>query len=118
MSEPEKTPSLDDLDARLREIRERDQGKGGGGPVARQRPEGAALGFRIGIELVTAVAVGAGIGWGLDSWLGTKPWLMMLFLLLGGAAGVLNVYRLMKGMDDTVGGGAARGSQEMRSKDH
>lgn len=51
------------------------------------------LAFRIGIEMVAAVAVGAGMGWLLDRWLGTKPWLMVVFFFLGAAAGLLNVYR-------------------------
>ena len=37
--------------------------------------------------------VGAGIGWGLDFWLGTTPWGLIVFVLLGFAAGVLNVMR-------------------------
>ncbi len=47
----------------------------------------------IGTELVAAVAVGVGLGYVLDLWLGTKPWLMMVFFFLGSAAGMLNVYR-------------------------
>jgi ATP synthase protein I len=53
------------------------------------------IGVRVGIELVSALAIGVAIGWGLDWWLGTKPWLLALFVLLGGAAGVANVWRLM-----------------------
>ncbi len=37
--------------------------------------------------------VGAGLGWLIDRWLGTQPWGLMIFLLLGFAAGVLNVMR-------------------------
>ena len=55
---------------------------------------GVGLAFRIAVELVSALFVGAGIGWGLDEWLGTRPWLMLVFLILGSAAGMLNVYRL------------------------
>ena len=51
------------------------------------------LAFRIGIELVAALAVGVGIGWLLDVWLDTKPWLMVVFFFLGAGAGILNVYR-------------------------
>ena len=54
------------------------------------------IGVRVGVELVAALAVAVAIGWGLDRWLGTKPWLTGLFVLLGGAAGVSNVWRLMK----------------------
>lgn len=53
------------------------------------------IGVRVGVELVSALAVSVAIGWGLDHWLGTTPWLMALFVLLGGAAGVANVWRLM-----------------------
>ena len=53
------------------------------------------IGVRVGVELVSALAVAVAIGWGLDRWLGTRPWLLGLFVLLGGAAGVANVWRLM-----------------------
>ena len=53
------------------------------------------IGVRVGVELVSALAVSVAIGWGLDWWLGTKPWLLGLFVLLGGAAGIANVWRLM-----------------------
>jgi len=47
----------------------------------------------IGISLVAATAIGLLIGYGLDRLLGTKPWLTMLFTLLGIAAGFLNLFR-------------------------
>jgi ATP synthase protein I len=50
-----------------------------------------ARGFRLSTEFVAGVVVGAAIGWLLDRWLGTSPWGMIVFLLLGFAAGVLNV---------------------------
>ncbi len=53
------------------------------------------IGVRVGVELVSALAVAVAIGWGLDRWLGTKPWLLGLFVVLGGAAGIANVWRLM-----------------------
>jgi len=52
------------------------------------------IGLRVGAELVSALAVGLAIGWGLDRWLGTAPWLLIVFVMAGGAAGILNVYRL------------------------
>lgn len=58
-------------------------------------PSAMGIGVRVGVELVAALAVGLAIGWGLDWLLGTKPWLLALFVLLGGAAGVANVWRLM-----------------------
>ncbi len=56
-------------------------------------PSALARGFRLSTELVAGVLVGAGIGWLLDRWLGISPWGMIVFLLLGFAAGVLNVMR-------------------------
>jgi ATP synthase protein I len=54
---------------------------------------GYARGFRLSSELVAGVLVGAGIGWLIDRWLGVSPWGLIVFLLLGFAAGVLNVMR-------------------------
>jgi ATP synthase protein I len=52
-----------------------------------------ARGFRLSSELVAGVLVGAAIGWALDHWLGISPWGMIVFVLLGFTAGVLNVMR-------------------------
>ena len=49
--------------------------------------------MRLATEMAAALAVGAVIGWFLDSWLGTRPWLLLLFLVLGMAAGTMNAYR-------------------------
>ena len=49
--------------------------------------------FKLGTELVSAVAVGTIIGFILDSWFDTKPWLIIIFFFLGAAAGMLNVIR-------------------------
>jgi len=54
---------------------------------------GYARGFRLSSELVAGVVVGAGIGWLIDRWLGISPWGLIVFLLLGFVAGVLNVMR-------------------------
>jgi ATP synthase protein I len=56
-------------------------------------PSAIARGFRLSTELVAAVLVGAAIGWLIDWGLGISPWGMIVFLLLGFAAGVLNVMR-------------------------
>ncbi|MDB5562422.1 MAG: synthase protein [Hyphomicrobiales bacterium] len=48
---------------------------------------------RLGSEFIAAILVGAGLGYLLDQWLGTRPWIMLIMLLVGFAAGVLNVVR-------------------------
>jgi ATP synthase protein I len=69
---------------------------------------GYARGFRLSSELVGGVALGAGLGWLVDRGLGIAPWGLIVFVLLGFAAGVLNVMRSAgvipsRGIDD--GGG-------------
>ncbi len=49
--------------------------------------------FKLSTELVAAVGVGTIIGFILDSWFDTKPWLMIIFFFLGAAAGIMNVIR-------------------------
>ncbi|MDP2409386.1 MAG: AtpZ/AtpI family protein [Pseudolabrys sp.] len=63
------------------------------GPRQTNDPSQMARGFRLSTELVAGVLVGAMIGWLIDRWLGISPWGMMVFLLLGFAAGILNVMR-------------------------
>jgi ATP synthase protein I len=62
-------------------------------PGSRTDASALARGFRLSTELVVGVLVGAFIGWALDRWLGISPWGIIVFLLLGFAAGVLNVMR-------------------------
>ena len=54
--------------------------------------------FKLGTELVSAVLVGTIIGFILDTWFGTKPWLIIVFFFLGSAAGILNVIKAAKRM--------------------
>ena len=49
--------------------------------------------FKLGTELVAAVAVGTIIGFILDNWFDTKPWLIIIFFFLGAVAGLINVIR-------------------------
>jgi ATP synthase protein I len=51
-------------------------------------------GLRVSAELIGGVVAGGGLGWVLDRWLGTTPWLFILFFLLGSAAGIMNIVRI------------------------
>jgi ATP synthase protein I len=62
-------------------------------PQPGARASGFARGLQLSSELVAGVLVGAVIGFALDHWLGISPWGMIVFLLVGFAAGVLNVMR-------------------------
>ena len=76
------------------------------GSSSKSDPSALARGFRLSTELVAGVLVGAFIGWALDKWLGISPWGMIVFLLLGFAAGVVNVMRAAG-----VSSGPGQGSQ-------
>ena len=54
--------------------------------------------FKMSTELVAAVVVGTIIGFILDNWFGTKPWLILIFFFVGVVAGILNVVRSAKNM--------------------
>jgi len=71
--------------------------------LAHMEPEertsrGTSMGiaFRLTTELVAGLVVGGGIGFLLDKWLGTGPFLLLIFFVLGVAAGILNVFRTAK----------------------
>jgi ATP synthase protein I len=98
------------LSARLQRLGERlatvsRPSENGSAPRQAANASAFARGFRLSTELVGGVLVGAGLGWLLDRWLGSTPWGLIVFLLLGFAAGVLNVMRAagvapQRGLDD------------------
>jgi ATP synthase protein I len=88
---------LGSLDHRLSEIRgSRKIGTDQSGneqDAAQAKASAMAMGLRLSSELVAGVLVGAGLGWGFDRLLSTSPWGLIVFLLLGFTAGVINVMR-------------------------
>ena len=96
--------ALNALDSRLKNARDHVQDPLNQ-PGAEKAEKGGVLGlaFRVSVEIVSAVAIGVGIGWLLDGWLQTTPWLMVVFIVLGFAAGILNVYRLAAGFGYAAG---------------
>jgi ATP synthase protein I len=102
MTEDPGSHPLKDLDERLKRLR------GETVPLAPEpsagKPEtGLGTAFAVAAYLVAGLAVGAAIGWLLDAWLHTRPWLFVVFFFLGGASGILNVYRMVSGMGTTMG---------------
>jgi len=89
--ETELSRRLKDLDRRLGENRVGGQDDGTRADVA-PRP-GMAMALRLGADFVAGVVVGVAIGWGIDRLFGTAPWGLIVFVLLGFAAGVLSVLR-------------------------
>ena len=55
--------------------------------------QGLGIAFRLGIEITIATMIGALMGYALDRFLNTRPWFLVVGVLLGGAAGCINVYR-------------------------
>ena len=61
-----------------------------------KKESGAGFAFKISTELIAALIVGVGIGLIVDNYLGTKPFGLIIFFILGAFAGFLNIYRVMR----------------------
>jgi ATP synthase protein I len=120
MGDEKQPSSLSDLAERLRAARkhrgadtQQEHGLSGGPPGM----SGLGWAFRIGVEMVSALIVGVGIGYALDWWLGTKPWFLVVFFLLGAGAAIVNVYRAAMGFGLAVGyKDAGEGEEEREGK--
>jgi ATP synthase protein I len=64
--------------------------------------QGLGVAFRLGTEMTVATLLGAGFGYGADQFFGTKPWGIVTGVILGGAAGMLNVYRAAQVMTEEL----------------
>ena len=97
--------ALRELNARLSKAREGETlGADRPRDLAGQQPQTAmGIAFRVSVEIVSAIAIGVGVGWLIDYGLDSGPWGLLVFTLLGGIAGMLNVYRLAKGFGYTAG---------------
>lgn len=89
---------LEKLDERLQELRDhKDPGE-----AARRDRSALSQGVKIASELVASILVGGIIGWQLDKWLSTTPFLLIIFFLLGTAAGLRSVMRSAAALSKTT----------------
>jgi ATP synthase protein I len=81
---------LHDLEGKVRDARSRHEPASS---AAQDRGSAMGQALKLSTEMIAGVAVGGFIGWALDRLFGTAPILMVVFLILGAAAGILNVIR-------------------------
>ncbi len=93
MARKDRPPSFEEFDAKLDKLRRQRSA-----PPGRRRRRGLAAtdGMQAGIEVVAGIIGGVLLGYGLDSWLDTRPLMMIVFFLLGSCAGLLNAYRHLR----------------------
>lgn len=95
---------LDSLEQKIKEARHAHESEAEkAGHAGLEPDENMNTGLRAGAELTGAILAGALIGWGLDQWLGTKPWMLIVFLLLGVATGFVNVWRITNNIGTQIG---------------
>lgn len=95
---PERSARENELSERLRDLdRELDHRRASreaeARPDAAPPARGYGVALRMGADFVAGVVVGGAIGWGFDRLFGTSPWGLMIFVLLGFAAGILTLLR-------------------------
>jgi len=89
-------PDTSDLANRIKKAQDARLAANGGNVASRQGDMSAlARGLRIGTEFVAAILVGTGIGYVIDQVAGTGPWAMLIMFMMGFAAGILNVIRVV-----------------------
>lgn len=99
-----------DLAERLQRLDQRLGRRESGKTAPRQQSDrsGYAYALKLSSEFVAAILVGAGLGWLIDRILGTAPWAMIVLLMLGFCAGVLNVLRAAGRIAEPGAGGSRR----------
>lgn len=107
---PPQPPSLSDLGARLAAVRQREREEAREEPRLRLESGAFGVAWRLSVEMVAGLVFGGVVGWLLDSWLGTRPWFLIVFFLLGCAAGLNSAIRAARRInadaakgDDTTG---------------
>lgn len=95
-SDAQRGSETSELGERIRKAQEARLSANGGHQASRQGDMSMlARGLRIGTEFVAAILVGSGIGYLIDQIAGTTPWALLIMFMLGFAAGILNVTRVV-----------------------
>jgi ATP synthase protein I len=95
---------------------DRAKGRHDDAPDAQARGSAMGTAFRITSELVVGLIFGGLLGWQLDKWLDTSPVLLIMFFVLGAAAGIWNVIRVALQMQSSAMD--AQSAQETAQKDN
>ncbi len=85
------------------------------GSAQQGRSSAIGLAYRLSIELVVGLVVGGYLGWWLDKFFGTKPLFLLIMLLLGMAAGVINMLRTAHAMNARMGLNDKTGTDESQN---
>lgn len=110
--EEDQTARLKRLGERLREIDKREAGERKVAQSSQKDASGLAKGLRMSAEFVAGVGVGVVLGWAFDKYLGTSPWGLILFMLLGFGAGMMNVMRASGALGPVSKDQAAQGGED------
>ena len=90
-------PSNDEFKARLAKARQKQEENSWESRDLKVERSGAyGRAWRLSVEIVAAMALCGWFGWLLDKWLGTKPWLLLVFLFIGAGVGIYNVFKVAK----------------------
>jgi ATP synthase protein I len=108
VSEPDDQQRLRDLEARIAKVRAAHEPP----PPKQDSHVMAQQGWRMVTELVAGLLIGLGVGWGLDAAFGTRPLFLILFVLLGLAAGIRVMLRTAKELQVHQDPGATRAKRD------
>ena len=98
-SESKKKLDASDLISKIDEFKEKERLAKTSENIEK-RGNSIGLAFRLSTELVSGIVVGSIMGWSLDKWLGPQPWFFLVFFILGIAAGIINVIKTAKNMNN------------------
>ncbi len=104
MADPSEPEAQKEFQRRLNELGEKLDEARRSDPqdrAAQQSGSGFGIAMRMGSEFVVAVLIGGAIGWYLDAWMGSTPFMLFIFILFGFAAGTLNIIRAGKRLNMT-----------------